>query len=118
MLLAGYAKPGVRHSVRVEDVNFGLFGPAMEDHTKKSLDDFDAVLNDWVATDMPLPDGLVWTVLIGNVSRDRKGRWADGATVRSSPLVTPLEDLAPGVVARTENSRYLLGVPLGGGWVH
>ena len=54
------------------------------------------------------PDGAF--AVVGIVSGDRKGRWLDGTTVLTSPIISPGR-IAPGEMVITLNSRYRLGRP-------
>lgn len=67
----------------------------------------DAVLHDWII--LPLPDYPGMHLLVGIVTKDRKKRFADGRSIHTSAIVTPLEQVVEGAVVDTLNTRYLLG---------
>jgi hypothetical protein len=48
-------------------------------------------------------------VIYGNVYNDARERFPDGTFMRTSRIVSPLENLREGQVIITLNSRYLLG---------
>ena len=68
---------------------------------------YDAVLHDWII--LPLPDYPGTHLMVGIVTNDRKNRFADGRCIHTSAIVTPLEEIAEGAIAKTLNTRYLLG---------
>lgn len=59
---------------------------------------YDAKLENWS------PVGGI--VIIGEIQGDKKGRFEDGSSVRTSGIILPLQE---GDVIRTQNSTYLLG---------
>jgi hypothetical protein len=68
---------------------------------------FDAMLRSWSVLSLG-GDRERLNVLVGIVLADRKGRFRDGAKIRTSPLQTALERVRSGAVVSTANSRYLL----------
>ena len=67
-------------------------------------DEIDGVLNRW----SPCRSGSAWFVVCV-ITGDRKGRFRDGALISTSVLVTPVDQLAEGVIIETLHSRYRLG---------
>ena len=65
----------------------------------------DGVLNNW---EKAVFGGA--TCIIGDISNDIKGRFKDGDNIRTS-AVTDSTNFKQGIVIRTRNSKYLLGVP-------
>jgi len=70
--------------------------------------DFDAFLNHWcVIRQGTAPDDPL--VLVGMITDDRTGRFADGCWIMTSMLLSPLDRVSERLIVRTLNSRYLLG---------
>lgn len=46
--------------------------------------------------------------IVGTVWNDKRGRFANRRTIRTSVVLTPVEDIRPGAIFRTLNTRYLL----------
>ncbi|MFN3726019.1 MAG: hypothetical protein ACK4SZ_06910 [Allosphingosinicella sp.] len=70
--------------------------------------DYDAVLQHWcvVPYRSPFDDA---DVIVARIAGDRKGRFADGRWMMTSVLLSSREDIRPGSIVQTLNSRYLLG---------
>jgi hypothetical protein len=68
--------------------------------------DYDCELHHWVVNPVPLHPGRYF--LFGMTFDDRRGLRTDGKGVRTSYLLTPLDQLRDGAVAQTLNTRYLL----------
>lgn len=62
----------------------------------------DAVLHHWCVADYCFENDQ--TVLIGVVSHDRKRRFADGRCMITSMLVSSLDQIGEGAIARTLNA--------------
>lgn len=73
---------------------------------------FDAVLDQWFLIRVAVEDDVV-LFACGTVWKDRTGRFADGKTIRTSPIVGEADTLNQGSLVRTMNSTYLLGAPIG-----
>lgn len=69
---------------------------------------WDAELYDWLVV-VPRRGA---PCLVGTVVRDRLARWADGRTICTSALLTPLAQVRANAVVATRNSRYLLKTAL------
>jgi hypothetical protein len=69
---------------------------------------FDAELHDWILVMYPASP-IAWPTIVGVVSSDSKGRFANGRSIRTSVLLTPVEDIREGAIVQTLNTRYLLG---------
>lgn len=70
--------------------------------------EFDAFLNHWCVIRLGSDPGDP-LVLMGMVTDDRKGRFADGRWIMTSMLLSPLDRVSERLIVRTLNSRYLLG---------
>lgn len=68
---------------------------------------FDAVLHDWYVLDYQRGHYDTF-VLVGTVTGDRKGRFADGRLIRTSFLLTPVSEIDEGQIVQSLNTRYLL----------
>lgn len=76
-----------------------------------SLNDFDAELHDWIIVMHPAPF-MACPTIVGTVRHDKTGRFTDGWTIRTSALLTPVEQIQPGAIVQTLNTRYLIaGAP-------
>jgi hypothetical protein len=73
---------------------------------------FDAVLDQWFMIRIAVEDDVI-LIACGTVWKDRTGRFADGNTIRTSPIVGEADTLDQGSLIRTMNSTYLLGAPIG-----
>jgi hypothetical protein len=67
-------------------------------------DEFDAVIYDWV---LVIPDAT-GAVIIGCIRDDQKARFPNGRMVKTSFVTSPLDQVYPGAIVQTINSRYLL----------
>jgi hypothetical protein len=72
--------------------------------------DFEAELHHWTVVMHPTPL-LTYPTIVGTVRNDKRGRFANRRTIRTSVVLTPVEDIRPGAIIRTLNTRYLLVGP-------
>jgi hypothetical protein len=72
--------------------------------------DFDCELHDWILVMYPA-QMMTCPTIVGVVQNDKKRRFADGRTIRTSVLLSPIEDIHAGAVVQTLNTRYLLVGP-------
>lgn len=68
--------------------------------------DHDAELH-WLVVMFPTPS-KTWPMIVGVVRNDKKGRIANGRTIQTSTLLTPVEEIQVGALVHTLNSCYLL----------
>lgn len=68
-------------------------------------DDYDAKLDNWIICLAPGPEQVF---LAGRITKDRKGRFQDGAYIATSLVMSPVDKIADGNIVQTLNSRYLL----------
>lgn len=53
-----------------------------------------------------------YATIVGAVWHDKKGRFPNGRTIRSSVVLTPVEQIQPGAIVQTLNTRYLMVGPI------
>lgn len=75
------------------------------------ITDIDAELHDWMIVMHPTRV-MAYPTIVGAVWNDRMGRFADGRMIRTSALLTPVEQIREGAIVQTLNTRYLLVGPM------
>lgn len=60
--------------------------------------------------------GEIWNQLYGDIYDDTKGRWRNGHTIKLSKNEIDVNILYEGDIIHTENSTYLLGRKINGGY--
>lgn len=62
---------------------------------------------------MRIENWVIWGISIwGDIYEDEKKRWADGHSIKTSAIVSNMDNLKEGSIVDTKNSTYILGKPL------